>query len=106
MTVSHPPPEAGPFQTREQASAVFGAFAQAAERGRSGPPGEELVFTKHQFLAESLADALEQWAEVGEYDKQLIGVLAAHLDAVQIATIMSWLYRVRNAPSQPEDTEK
>jgi hypothetical protein len=104
--MTHPPPENGPFQTREQAAAVFAAFAQAAETGTAGPPGEQLTFTGPQFLAESLTDAIEMWATAGDYDRQLIGRLAARLDAVDIAVIMSWLYRIRPDHRQPEDTGK
>ena len=103
--MTHPPPGNGPFATREQAEHVFAAFSQAAGRGRSGPDiprGEQLVFTTHQHLAEALTDTIEYWAELGDYDRQLIGRLAELLDATDIGVVCSWIYRVmRDIPDNP-----
>jgi hypothetical protein len=104
--VSRPDPQNGPFHSREQAEAVFAEFRQAAELGRSGSPGEQLVFTPRQFKAEALADAIGYWAELGDYDRQLIELLAGMLDAVDISVVCSWLYRImQDVPGNPADQE-
>lgn len=87
-------PQDGPWATREQAEHVFAGFREAAERGTSGPPGEQLVFTSRQHLAEALADTIEGYAPIGDYDRALIERLAGLLDAVDIGVICSWVYRV------------
>jgi hypothetical protein len=97
--MTHPPPENGPFATRQQAELVFGVFRQAAETGRAGPPGEQLVYTTRGFLADALTDAIEIRAELGDYDRQLIARLAGLLDAVDVGVLCSWLDRVtRDTP--------
>jgi hypothetical protein len=89
----------GPFGTREQAEAAFDGFRQAAQRGRSGPPGEELVFTYHQHLAEALADTADSCGlELGDYDRQLIVRLATMLDPVDTGVVCSWLTRAAEPP--------
>jgi len=91
----HPPPGNGPFDTREQAEAVFAAFSQAARRGTSGPPGEQMFFAARQWKAEALADTIELWAPLGDYDRQVIAALAGLLDATDIGVVCSWLYRIK-----------
>jgi hypothetical protein len=88
------PPGNGPFASRQRAEHVFAVFRQDAERGTSGPPGEQLVFTTHQLLAETLTDTIEYYAALGDYDRQLIGRLAGLLDATDIGVVCSWIYRV------------
>ena len=112
MTASSPPPGNGPFATRKQAEHVFAAFRQAAERGRSGPDiprGERLVFTTHQYLAETIADTLELWGELGDYDREVIARLAGLLDPVEVGVLTSWIYRVMgdepDNPAPRKDTD-
>jgi hypothetical protein len=89
----------GPFCSREEAEARFARFREAAERGTSGPPGDQLVFTYSQHLTEALTDTIEGFgAELGDYDRQLIEHLAELLDPVEIGVVCSWVYRVHDAP--------
>jgi len=91
-------PAEGPFTGRPQAEAVFGAFRDAAVRGFSGPPGEQLVFTAHQYLTAAFTDAIEgHGAYVGLYDRMLIARLASYLDPVDVGVVCSWIYRVVSA---------
>lgn len=94
MAAAHQqPPGNGPFTSRQQAETVFAAFRQAAETGRSGPPGEQLTFTTRGFLAEALGDTIEDRAEIGDYDWQVITRLAQLLDPVEVGVVCSWIYR-------------
>jgi hypothetical protein len=88
------PPGNGPFATREQAEAEFAAFRQLAELGVSGPPGEQIVVAPGQFLTETIADTIEYWAPLGDYDREVITRLAGLLDAVEAGVVCSWIYRV------------
>jgi len=93
------PPDDGPFLSREQAEARFARFREAAERGTSGAPPDQLVFTYSQHLTEALADTIEGFgAELGDYDRQLIERLAELLDPVEIGVVCSWIYRVHDSP--------
>ena len=85
MSVTSLPPDDGPFDSRAQASARFARFRRTARRGVFGPG----------FAAQSLADTIDVFpgAELGRYDLELIGRLAALLDAVDLAVIMSWIRR-------------
>ena len=88
-------PTDGPFSSREEAAAVFAEFCRAAERGTSGPSGEQLVFTGDQHLTDALTDSIDSFGvELGAYDHQLIAWLAGLLDPVDIAVICSWMRRV------------
>jgi len=99
-------PQAGPFSGRPQAEAAFAGFRDAAVRGYSGPPGEQLVFTTHQHLSAAFTDAIEGFgAYVGAYDRMLIARLASYLDPVDVGVACSWIYRVADAiqgPARPE----
>jgi hypothetical protein len=87
-------PEDGPFRDRMEAGAAFARFREAAERGTSGPPGEQLVFTRGQHLAEALTDTVEDLgAELGGYDRQLAAWLGELLDPTDIGVICSWIRR-------------
>jgi hypothetical protein len=97
-------PDDGPFSTREQAETVFAAFRDAAAAGRSGPPGEELVFTRGQHLADALTDTIEGFgADLGDYDRELIERLAGLLDPVEMRVACSWIYRVDSAIQSGRD---
>jgi hypothetical protein len=92
-------PSDGPFNSRSEAEAAFTDFRRAAERGRTGPPGEEITYTLSQFLADSITDAIADTTgvEVGRYDQALIVHLAGYLDAVEAAVLMSWIRRAAGA---------
>ncbi len=94
-------PGNGPFDTREQAEHVFSGFRQAAEAGRSGPPGEQIVLPGHQWKAEALADTIELWAGLEAYDREVITKLAGLLDAVEIGVVASWFYRAARDEYDP-----
>lgn len=94
--MTHPPPGDGPFATREQAEAAFAHFAQAAERTRSEPPGEQVVFSgRTGYAVAYLTDTIGYWAPLGAYDLDLIARLAAALDTVDVAVLASWIYRIK-----------
>ncbi len=99
--MTHPPPDNGPFASREQAEAVFAGFRQAAASGRTGPPGEQLFFTARQWKAEALADTIELWAGLEAYDREVITKLAGLLDAVEIGVVASWFYRAARDEYDP-----
>ena len=89
----------GPFGARGQAEARFARFREAAERGTSGPPGDQLVVTYSQALIGALADTVEGFGgELGDYDRQLIERLAAMLDPVDVRVLCSWTERVHDSP--------
>lgn len=98
-----PDPADGPFRTRGEAEAAFAAFRDAALRGRSGPPGEELAFTTARLLAEDLADTIETLsAGTGAYDQMLIARLAAYLDPVDVEVVCSWIRRAARDRPDPD----
>jgi hypothetical protein len=83
--MAHPPP--GPFRSRQQAEEVFEAARRGAESGTFG--------TRADFLTGYLADSIDvHGAELGDYDLALIRRLAELLDAVDVAVVASWFYRV------------
>ena len=96
--MSYPPPENGPFATRQQAERVFAVYTRAAGRGRSGPPGQQIIATAAEQKASAITDTLEYYAEAGDYDRQLIGRLAGELDVTDIHVICSWFYRIMRDP--------
>lgn len=102
--MTYPPPSDGPFASRQQAEAVFAHFRQAAQRGRSGPPWEQLTYTTPGFLADSLADTIDSFpgAVVAAYDRILIDRIAGLFDPVDVAVIMSWIRRA--AGDRPDAT--
>ena len=54
-----------------------------------------------QFLAESVTDAIDNFAATGAYDRQLAGRLAATLSATDMGVIASWVRRA--ARDVPDD---
>ena len=93
--MTHPPPGNGPFRSRREAELVFAAVRRGAESGTLG--------TAEHFKSGYLADSIDVFgAELGDYDLALIGRLAATLDAVDIAVIASWAYRLmQDVPDNP-----
>jgi hypothetical protein len=80
-------PAAGPFAGRPQAEEVFAHVRRGAESGTFG--------TATEFLTAYLADSIDSFgAEVGPYDRALITRIAGLFDAIDVAVIASWLYRV------------
>ncbi len=94
MSVTPLPSDDGPFDTRAQAAARFARFRRTARSGTFGPG----------FLADSLADTIDVFpgAGLGRYDLELIGRLAAMLDVIDLAVIMSWIRRA--AGDEPDET--
>ena len=98
-----------PFRSREEAEHVFAGFRKAAERGTSGPPGEKLVFTRSQHLAEALADTLDVLISpddvlsgpLGEYDLAVVGKVAAALDPVDVGVLNSMIRRAAHDQPRP-----
>jgi hypothetical protein len=87
-------PADGPFDSRPQAEAAFAGFAAAAARGHTGPPGEQITYTLSQFLADAITDTIESnGGQLGAYDRMLIAHLGGYLDAVEVATVCSWIRR-------------
>ena len=98
---SPPDPSDGPFDSRPAAEAVFGEFRAAAERGHSGPPGEQITYSLGQFLTDAITDTIESLGgRIGAYDRALIIHLAGYLDPVEAATVCSWIRRA--AGDRPE----
>lgn len=94
MTVTSLPPDDGPFDSRAQASARFAPFRRTARSGTFGPG----------FAAQSLADTIDVFpgADLGRYDLEVIGRLAALLDVIDLAVVMSWIRRA--AGDAPDET--
>ena len=93
--MTYPPPGNGPFRSRQQAEETFAAVRRGAESGQLGTAGH----FKSGYLADSI-DVLG--AELGDYDLDLIGRLAELLDAVDVAVIASWAYRLmHDVPDNP-----
>jgi hypothetical protein len=85
--MTYPPPGNGPFASRQQAEEVFADMRRGAASGTFG--------TATEFLADYLADSIDCFgAAVGPYDRMLITRIAGLFDAVDVAVIASWLYRV------------
>lgn len=94
--MTHPPPGNGPFRSREQAEEVFAHVRHGAGSGTFG--------TAADFLTGYLADSIDVHdAELGDYDLALIGRLAELLDAVDIAVVASWFYRVAHDEYDPAE---
>lgn len=93
-------PANGPYATRAEAQAAYAALTRAAARGTSGPPGEQLVFTRGQLLAEAIIDTIDGFASTGGYDRQLAAWLGELLDATDVGVICSWIRRA--AHDRPE----
>ncbi len=102
-------PADSPFATREEAEHVFAGFRQAVERGTSGPPGEQLVFTRRQHLAGALADTIDVLIApddplsepLGEYDLVVVGKVAAALDPVDVEVLNSMIRRAAHDQPRP-----
>jgi len=85
----------GPFNTREQAEACFAGFRAAALSGTAGPPGEQLVYEPGQLEHETLLDTADVLgADLGDYDRQVLGRVAGLLDPVDIRVVNSIFLRV------------
>jgi hypothetical protein len=99
------PSDNGPFHTRAQAEAEFAGFAAAALAGVGGTtPGEQITGTTQEWLANLLADALEARGEqLGAYDLEVIGRLAAMLDPVEACVVGSFMDRVAHDTEGSED---
>lgn len=87
-------PANGPYATREEAEAAFADLARGAESGTLG--------TRTQFLAASVIDTIDNFAETGAYDQQLAGRLASLLGAADIGVIASWVRRAAHDRPDPD----
>ena len=93
MTVTHPPSQDGPFQTRQQAAAAF-AGGLAGPRGGISP-------TASQHAAEGLTNTLDVLGvPLGAFDHAVIRELA-ELDPLTVAIVTSWLYRTARDQPRP-----
>ena len=88
-------PQNGPYDSREQAEAAYVHLARGAESGT--------LAGRTQFLAESVIDAIDEFASTGAYDRQLAGRLAAMLSATDMGVLASWVRRA--AGDRPEFRE-
>jgi hypothetical protein len=93
----------GPWHTREEAAARYAAFTAAADRGASGPPGEQLVYAPGQLEGETITDTLDVLGvELGDYDREVIARLAALLGPLDSLVVNSLIQRAaRDDYDQP-----
>ena len=86
-----------PFRSREQAEHAFAGFRQAAERGGGQHLAEALTDTIETLIApaEPLGEPL------GEYDRAVIGKVAAALDPVDVEVLCSMIRRAAHDQPRP-----
>lgn len=88
----------GPYESREQAEAAYAYLARGAESGA-------YLADRTQFLAESIIDTIDNFAETGAYDRQLAGRLAAQLAVTDVGVIASWVRRAAGDRPDPEEDQ-
>lgn len=83
----------GPFATRAEARLRHASFIRSARSGVFGGP------VQHNF--DALIDTLEaSGCDLGRFDVEVLGQLAIQLDPVAVATLVSLIERVADAPPE------
>jgi hypothetical protein len=101
-TARPPAPGDGPWHTRAHAAIRYAAFCRAAHARMSGPPGEQLQLHPGQLEYETLADTLQTaGVELGSYDAEVLGHLAATLDPLECAVVNSLIQRAAGDDYDP-----
>jgi hypothetical protein len=89
-----PRPADGPWHTREQAEIRYAGFCRAAKDGTSGPPGEQLLHPPGHLELCTMTDTLETLGvDLGRFDVEVLGRLAAALDPLAVAVVNSLFQR-------------